>query len=104
MRIIDAHTGRDVKVGDVLPIPGHGSTPERSRRGEGAAGWYRVVAMKPGPLGLLLNAVGYLFGIGLEQPKLLIEMKPGGERHWVDLLVRTNHPGFPGQVVAFIPS
>lgn len=104
MRIIDAHTGLDVKVGDVLPIPGNGSTPERSRRGEGVAGWYRVVAMRPGPLGVLLNKIGYVFGIGFEQPKLLIEMKPGGAREWVQLSVRKKHPCYPGQVVAFIPS
>ena len=92
MRIIDAHTGRDVQVGDTLPIPG--------------GGWYKVVELSPNPLARSLNAVGYtLFGHGLVAPKIRVASDdPSLDGQWIPLMVRRDHPSFPGEVVGFIPS
>ena len=89
MKIIDAHTGRQ---GDVLPMPGHGE--------------YKIVELSPGPALRALNDLGIsLFGWGLAAPKIRVESKdPALNGQWIPLMVRKNHPCFPGQTVAFIPS
>lgn len=92
MKIIDAFTGREVKVGDTVPMPGGGE--------------FRVAELSLGPLGLALNSIGYaLFGRGLIAPKIRVE---SADQHlngqWVPLMVRQSHPKYPGQTVAFIPS
>lgn len=88
VKVIDAHTGRLVKVGDTLPIPGDGSTPELSAAGIGVDGYYKVVAITPG----ILSA------------KILLASNHPAYNGWVPLAVRWTHPRFFLQHVAFIPS
>jgi hypothetical protein len=93
MRIVDAHTGRDVRIGTVLPVPG-------------GPGTYQVVELRPDPLTIVLNLVGYaLFRKGLVQPAVRVRSAdPNLNDKWIPLVVNLAHPAFPGQVVAFIPS
>lgn len=88
MKVIDAHTGRQVKVGDTLPIPGDGSTPELSAAGIGVDGYYKVLAIEPG----ILTA------------RILLSSNHPAYNGWVPLTVRWIHPGFFLQHVGFIPS
>lgn len=75
MKVVDAHTGREVTVGDTLPIPG-------------GDGYYKVIAITPG----LLTA------------RILLASNHPAFDGWVPLIVRWTHPSWFLQHVAFIPS
>jgi hypothetical protein len=85
MKVIDAHTGRELKEGDVVPLPGIGSRPDHII----AKGWYRIIKIEPG----LMKARVFLES---SEPRL--------HRMWQPLIVRWTHPGFFLQHVAFVPS
>jgi hypothetical protein len=96
MRVIDAHTGLEVKVGDRIPLPDPRvfSTPESSkaRLARGLSDYYyEVVAIRPGIFSATMDA-------------WFVE---GGHRRFVSrapLQVRWTHPGYPWQHVAFVPT
>lgn len=95
MRVIDAHTGQEVHVGDCIPLPypGRFSTPESSlaRAREGMDDYYycsrgvRWVKNQP-----YLDAVTVWNG--------------SWNRSLIPLTERWNHPGYPGQHMAFVPT
>lgn len=79
MRIIDARSGREMKVGDIVQYPGGGATQ-------------------------LLDA-----RVGLWAAKVRIRTDwhgaPGGyDDRWVDAIVRYTHPSFFLEKIVFIPS
>jgi hypothetical protein len=75
MRVIDAHTGREIKEGDTVKLPG--------------SGWYRVLKIKPG----LLSA-----------SMLAASSNAAMDGRWLPLQVRWTHPDFLFSHVAFAPT
>lgn len=96
MRVIDAHTGLDVHVGDriALPDPRVFSTPEYSRQ-RVARGlrdyYYDVLAIHPGVFSATMDA----------------RFVEGGRQRILrnlPLSVRWTHPRYPWQHIAFVPT
>lgn len=78
MRVIDAHTGIDVREGSTVQLPSPGS-------------FYEVVKIHPGIFRASMDAF----------------ITEGGVRRFysnLPLQVRWTHPGFPLRHVAFVPS
>lgn len=75
MKVIDAHTGQEIKEGTQVTAP------------DGS--WYRAVKIKPG-----------VFSASM----LVKSSNPLMNDRWLPLQVRWTHPKFPLQHVAFVPS
>lgn len=74
MRIVDAHTGRDVKVGDRIP--------------DGDGGAWELLRVRD---------------VGFFDVRALVRLANGTEQ-WVKLQVRVLHPSYLLQWVAFVPT
>ena len=95
MKVIDAHTGLEVRVGMKIPLPTPGvfSTPEssRSRMADLTDHYYQVLDIYPGVL----------------RASMAIILVEGSRRQLVmdaPLQVRWTHPGYFLQHVAFVPT
>jgi hypothetical protein len=77
MRVIDAFTGRDVRIGDVVPS---------------------ASSMSPGKTWKLVDVRDAFF-----RAYALLEYE-GCEPRWTELHVRFTHPKYPWQRVAFVPT
>lgn len=95
MKVIDAHTGLEVHVGDRIPLPDPRffSTPESSRRRMGAGlddYYYDVLSIRPGIWSASMDTVTVYNG--------------RARRETVPLAVRWTHPRYLLQHIAFVPS
>lgn len=77
MKIIDAHTGVEVEVGQRIPLPGDG--------------YYELTHVYPGIFSASADAIICSGGKRVAHNKL-------------PLRVRWMHPGFPFRHIAFVPS
>lgn len=76
MKIVDAHTGRHVQLGDVVPSPGR----EHDWR--------------------LLDVYDRFFSAEI----LIEELRPPRRQYWTSLTVRFFHPSFLFQRIGFVNS
>jgi len=82
MRIIDAFTGRDVCIGDVVPSPGG----------------------KPWKLLDVRDKFFRVWALVSRVPDMGVGLPPALEPQWMELQVRFTHPRYFLQRVAFVPS